>query len=101
MQMTENDYIEYFKDKYDYISYYDLKMTYKLAKERIINTLYPFDDSKTEVPPKYEMKVIEVMEELIDTSNMRHFTSYSENGVSWSKMTTDLESLQDLTPNAG
>lgn len=101
MQMTENDYIEYFKDKYDYISYFDLKMTYKLAKERIINTLYPFDDSKTEVPPKYEMKVIEVMEELIDTSNMRHFTSYSENGVSWSKMTTDLESLQDLTPNAG
>lgn len=101
MQMTENDYIEYFKDKYDYISYYDLKMTYKLAKERIINTLYPFDDSKTEVPPKYEMKVIEVMEELIDTSNMRHFTSYSENGVSWSKMTTDLESLQDLTPHAG
>ena len=50
---------------------------------------------------KYEMKVIEVMEELIETSNMRHFTSYSENGVSWKKNTTDLESLQDITPIAG
>lgn len=101
MQMTENEYIEYFKDKYDYISYYDLKMTYKLAKERIINTLYPYDDTVTEVPPKYEMKVIEVMEELIETSNMRHYTSYSENGVRWTKNGTDLESLQDLTPHAG
>ena len=57
---------------------------------------------KKEVELKNHERAFEIlMEELIDTSNMRHFTSYSENGVSWSKMTTDLESLQDLTPNAG
>ena len=99
--MSENDYITYFSDKYNYISHYDLLMTYRLAKEKIINTLYQFRDDVNEVPQKYEMKVIEVMEELIETSNMRHFTSYSENGVSWKKNTTDLESLQDITPIAG
>lgn len=99
--MTESEYIEYFKKRYDYLEVDDLKMTYKLAKERIINTLYPFNDKITEIPQKYEMKVVEVMEELIETSNMRHFTSYQENGVRWTKLRTDLESLQDLTPYAG
>lgn len=98
--MTKDEYITYFKNKYDYLDIIDLEMTYKLAKERIINTLYPFNENITEVPSKYEMKVFEVMEELIETSNMRHYTSYKENGVSWSKTTTDLESLRDLVPYA-
>ena len=101
MNLTKNEYIEYFREKYPYISDNDLEMTYELAKEKIINTLYPFDENINEVPNKYTMKVMEVMEELIDTSDMRHYTSYSENGVKWTKMRTDLESLQDLTPHAG
>lgn len=99
--MNENDYIIYFGEKYPYLNNIDLEMTYKLAKERIINALYPFRDDVTEIPRKYEMKVLEVMEEIISTSDMRHYTSYSENGVSWSKLSTDLESLQDITPMAG
>ena len=99
--MNKDEYIEYFHNKYEYIEMRDLEMTYKLAKERIINTLYPFEENIKEVPEKYEMKIVEVMEELIDTSDMRHFTSYQENGVRWTKLRTDLESLQDLTPKAG
>ena len=94
--MSENDYITYFSDKYNYISHYDLLMTYRLAKEKIINTLYPFRDDVNEVPQKYEMKVIEVMEELIETSNMRHFTSYSENGWKWERPDAGLQTYAKI-----
>lgn len=100
--MTKEECINYFKEKYSWIDYCDLEMTYEIAKERIINTLFPFDNEITEIPYKNRMKIVEVMDEIIDTGNMRHYTSYKENGVSWTRASTgDLQSLSDLTPHAG
>lgn len=99
--MTKNDYTSYLHHKYCWINPIDLEMTYKKAKEALLNTLFPFDLSKNEVPERYEMKLLEVMEEIIELGNMRHYTSYQENGVSWRKDYSGLSSLSDVTPFAG
>lgn len=100
--VNKEDVLNYFKTKYSWIEYCDLDITYETAKEKIINTLFPFDDTITEIPEKHKMKIYEVMEEIIDTGNMRHYTSYKENGVSWTRNADiQLQSLADLTPYAG
>lgn len=98
----KKDYLDYFHNKYDYVDYKDLEMTYEIAKERLLNTLFPFNDDIEEVPSRYKMKIVEVMEEIIDTGNMRHYTSYRENGVSWTRASSvTLQSLSDVTPYGG
>lgn len=99
--MTKQEYISYLHQKYCWLSSIDLEMTYRKAKEEVLNTLFPFNDEITEVPPRYEMKVLEAMEEIIEIGNMRHYTSYQENGVSWSKDYSGLSCLKDITPYAG
>ena len=63
----KKDYLDYFHNKYDYVDYKDLEMTYEIAKERLLNTLFPFNDDIEEVPSRYKMKIVEVMEEIIAT----------------------------------
>ena len=96
--MTKEEYIAYFKNKYPYIEENDLSMTYHIAKENLLNTLFPFDDTQTEVPPRYEYKLIEVMDEIIDLGNMRNYTSYRENGVVWERDYSGISSLSNITP---
>jgi len=99
--MEKSEYTAYLHQKYCWISKLDLDMTYRKAKEVLLNTLFPFDLSVNEVPQRYEAKLLEVMEEIIEIGNMRHYTSYQENGVSWRKDYSGLSSLKDVTPFAG
>lgn len=96
-QMTKDEYIYRCQRKYNWISYEDLDDCYELAKEELLNAIYISDfDETTEVPYRYQRKLLDVMFELIDHSDARHFTSYSENGVSWTKAAEGLTSLHNI-----
>nr|DAR54947.1 MAG TPA: hypothetical protein [Caudoviricetes sp.] len=89
--MTKEEYIERIKrkEKYNYIEYEDLDEVYEIAKMELLLTLYASKTDmiteETEIPYAYTYKVLEAMEEIIDIGDMRNFTSYQENGWSWTR----------------
>lgn len=100
--MTKEECISYFKEKYPYVSDIDLEVTYGKAKERLLNTLFPYDSSITEIPSNYEYTLMDGIEEIIDLGNMRNFTSYSENGVSWRRESNqNINAYKDIVPMGG
>lgn len=98
--MTVDEYVYRCKRKYEWLDEEDLYEIYYFAKEALLNALFPFSnlDEDIEVPKKYEYKLLEVMYEAIDSGNGRHYTSYSENGVSWSRDVSGYSSLKDIVP---
>lgn len=104
--MEKQDYINKAHVKYPYITLEDLEDCYYFAKESLLNVLYPFrvesggEGEDNPVPKRYQYKLLEVMYEMIDMGNGRHFTSYSENGVSWKRDSSELQSLKNIIPYA-
>lgn len=103
--MTKKEYVSKCSRKYPYIAVSDLEDTYEIAKRELFITLYSCNTSNitsdTEIPYIYEYKVLDAMFEIIDMGNMRNFTSYSENGWSWTRPKTGLVAYNDVKSMVG
>ena len=103
--MTKDEYITKIKRKKPYIDWEDLDETYEIAKRELFITLYSCNtnsiNENTEIPYIYEYKVFEAMEEIIDMGNMRNFTSYQENGWSWTRPKNGLQTYLNIKSKAG
>lgn len=100
--MTKEDYIFKCANKYKHLKddYDKLEEVYEIAKRELFITLYSTNISNikedTEIPYIYEYKVLEAMYEIIDIGNLRNFTSYSENGWSWSRPEGGLTTYKNI-----
>lgn len=74
-----------------------------LAGSKIINRAYPYDQSQTEVPPRYDYLHCEIAAYLLNKRGAEGQTGHSENGVSRSYESADVpESLLGaVTPMIG
>lgn len=70
------------------------------AIAKVLNRLYPYDNTKTEVPNRYSELTIELAICLYNQSGAEGQSSHSENGVSrvWR---SEVEILSEITPFAG
>lgn len=103
--MTKEQYISKIKRQFSYITDEDLEETYEIAKRELFITLYSGNTSiineNTPIPYIYEYKVLEAMKEIIDIGNMRNFTSYSENGWSWTRPNNGLTIYRNIKSMLG
>ncbi len=102
--MTKEEYIQRIQRKYPYIEMFDLDDTYEIAKRELFISVYGCNtkniDENTEIPYIYEYAVLEAMKEIIDMGNMRNFTSYQENGWSWTRPSTGLNAYKNIKSKA-
>lgn len=75
----------------------------KIAGAKIISRAYPYDDSKTDVPSKYEVLQCEIACYLLNKRGAEGQTSHSENGISRGYESADVpESMMSvITPCCG
>ena len=103
--MNKQDYINKIKRQYPYLEDEDIDETYEIAKRELFITLYSCNTDlikeDTQIPYVYEYTVLQAMKEIVDMGNMRNFTSYSENGWSWSRPNGGLVSYRDVKSKAG
>ncbi len=103
--MNKQDYINKIKRQYPYIEYEDIEETYEIAKRELLIALYSCNtdiiQEDTPIPYAYEYTVLQAMKEIVDIGNMRNFTSYSENGWSWSRPDGGLVSYRNVKSKAG
>jgi len=80
-----------------------LSFLLNVAGQKILDRLYPFDDTKTSVPSRYLMKQVEIAQFLYNKRGAEGETSHSENGVSRTYENADIpESLmRGITPYCG
>lgn len=79
-------------------------LTYlNIAGEKILNRAYPYDDSITEIPKRYNMLQCEIAAYLLNKRGAEGETSHSENGISRSYENADVpESLMaNIVPFVG
>ena len=93
--MTKQDYIERIIRQYPHLEEWRVEEVYEIAKRELFITLYSSNtsvvDENTEIPYIYEYSVLEAMKEIINIGNLRDFTSYSENGWSWTRPNSGLQ----------
>lgn len=103
--MTKEDYITKCLRKHPYIEYEDIEETYEIAKRELFITLYSSNtslvDESTPIPFIYEYKVLDAMYEIINIGTMRNFTSYQENGWSWTRPDNGLSTYANIRSKAG
>lgn len=103
--MDKQDYISKCLRKYPYIEHADLEETYEIAKRELFITLYSCNATNIsetqEIPYIFEYKVLEAMFEIIDIGSMRNFTSYMENGWSWTRPTSGLVTYNNIKSMVG
>lgn len=106
--MTENEQImkmrlEILKDttnsKFDDV----FKIKLEDAKYIALSTLYPFDMDKDDLPERYTNWQVRCAIELYRLIGQEGFSSYQENGLSWSKASDYVSSslMNELVPNVG
>lgn len=80
-----------------------LDVLMRFAQEKVLNRRFPYDDTVTEVPARYQMAVIRIAAELYAKMGAEGQTSHSENGISrvWESADTAKGILQDITPLVG
>lgn len=74
----------------------------KVAESKVLRAAYPFDASKTEVPPQYEVVQVQIAAYLINKRGAEGETSHSENGISRSYEDGDIPPtlLREIVPFA-
>lgn len=74
-----------------------------LSKQRVLEKLYPFDSTKTEVPSRYEMKIIEIAVFLYNKRGAEGETSHGENGINRTYENADIPDslMRGITPFVG
>ncbi len=76
---------------------------FNVSKEILLNTIYPFDESRTEIPPRKEYWVYRCMVEIIERNGISSAVGYEENGI---KITFDRSQIsqslmEELVPQIG
>lgn len=103
--MEKSEYIAKCKRKYPYIEYEDLDETYEIAKRELFITLYSTNTNKvnkdTEIPYIFEYCLLDAMKEIIEIGTMRNFTSYQENGWSWTRPDGGLMTYKNIKSMVG
>lgn len=103
--MTKEEYMYKLSRKYPYIDSEDVEETYEIAKRELFISLYSCNtgsiNDNTEIPYIYEYKVLEAMQEIVDLGNMRNFTSYRENGWSWTRPKAGLSTYNNIKSKVG
>jgi hypothetical protein len=82
----------------------DVLLTYlTIAGRKIINRAYPYNDTVTEVPVRYEILQCEIAIYLLNKRGAEGQTSHSENGISRSYESADVPEsmLIGVTPFCG
>ena len=74
-----------------------------IAGQKILNRAYPYDDSITEIPAKYEFLQCEIATYLLNKRGAEGQISHSENGISRGYESSDIppSMLKDVTPFVG
>lgn len=74
-----------------------------LAGKKIINKAYPYDSTKSEVPPQYDSLQCEIAAYLWNKRGAEGELSHSENGISRSYENADVPSsmLKEVVPFCG
>lgn len=82
----------------------DVLSTYlTLSGSKILRKAYPFDDTVTEIPPKYDSLHVEIAVYLLNKRGAEGQTSHSENGISRSYEDGDIpySLMSQITPYCG
>ena len=82
----------------------EILLTYlDISARKVINRAYPYDDTITEVPKRYEMLQCEIAAYLLNKRGAEGETSHSENGISRSYENADIpESMMSIiVPHIG
>ena len=101
------DYVSAVKSKYSYLSDDEAELYINRAKSILVEQLYPADISVSYdtyvVPPRFDMWILDCVDELIERSGISSVTAYRENGVSynWGKSGILDGLLQRVQRNAG
>lgn len=75
----------------------------KLAGSKILAKAYPYDDTVTDVPAKYEYLQVEIAAYMLNKRGAEGQTSHSENGISRTYENADVPAsmLKAVTPHCG
>lgn len=101
------DYASAVRSKYSYLSNDEADLYVNRAKSILVEQLYPADESVSYetyiVPPRYDMWILDCVDELIERAGISSVTAYRENGVSynWGKSGISDGLLQRIQRNAG
>ena len=76
------------KNKYEYLSDDEVEMLINKAKSIAIEQLYPADLSVNYLNfdwtnPRFEMWILDCVDEILEREGMSSVTAYRENGISW------------------
>lgn len=74
-----------------------------IAKKKILNRVYPYDNTKTEIPPKYEHVQLEIATYLYNKRGGEGETQHSENGIlrTYESASVPESMLKDVVPFVG
>ena len=95
------------KTKYSYLSDDEIDLYINRAKSILVEQLYPADISVSYdtyiVPPRFDMWILDCVDELIERDGISSLTAYRENGVSynWGKSGISNGLLERIQRNAG
>lgn len=80
-----------------------LAVLLRFSGSKILNQRYPFDDSVSEVPVKYEMTQVRIAAELYAKMGAEGQTSHGENGIirAWESADVAQGLLDEIIPLAG
>lgn len=101
------DYKNAVKTKYSYLSDAEVELYVNRAKSILVEQLYPADISVSydtyDVPPRFDMWILDCVDELIERDGISSLTAYRENGVSynWGKSGISNGLLERIQRNAG
>lgn len=96
-------YLDPGKDDWTDAELRQLDVLLRFSAAKIIARRYPFDESVTEVPERYQMLQVRIAAELYGKMGGEGETSHSENGISraWESADVSKGLLEDITPMAG
>lgn len=80
-----------------------LSLYLDIAKKKILNRVYPYDNTKTEVPSKYEHVQLEIASYLYNKRGGEGETQHSENGIlrTYESASVPESMLKDVVPFVG
>lgn len=80
-----------------------LWMLLSIAKQKILDRLYPFDDTMTSLPSRYVPKQLEIVVYLYNKRGAEGQLVHSEGGISRTYASADIPEalLEGITPTVG
>ena len=102
--MTRTDKINNLKVLLGYEVPEEVISTYlDLAEAKVLSVAYPYDDTVTEVPRKYEMVALEIAVYLINKRGAEGESSHTENGIVRYYENADIPKslIQKIVPHCG